>query len=166
MAMILLRSCIFTLLVPGSVTIGIPHLLLSSGSGHGSAAPGASRALGAVPIIAGAACYLWCAWAFTFVGRGTPGPWDAPRRFVARGVYRIVRNPMYAGIVLVLLGEAIVFASWGLLLYALLLWGAFSLTVVGYEEPALREQFGDDYEAYSRAVPRWIPCRQRAQRRG
>jgi protein-S-isoprenylcysteine O-methyltransferase Ste14 len=81
-------------------------------------------------------------------------------------VYRIVRNPMYAGIVLVLLGEAIVFASWGLLLYALLLWGAFSLTVVGYEEPALREQFGDDYEAYSRAVPRWIPCRQRAQRRG
>jgi len=45
-------------------------------------------------IAAGAGLYLWCLWVFATVGRATPGPWDAPRRVVAVGPYRWVRNPI------------------------------------------------------------------------
>ena len=122
--------------------------------------------LGVVPIAIGLACYLWCAWDFATAGQGTPGPWDAPRRFVARGLYRIVRNPMYIGVVLILLGESIVFKSLSLLIYAALVWVAFFLTVVGYEEPTLTKRFGATYEEYCRTVPRWLPRRRRFPGKG
>jgi protein-S-isoprenylcysteine O-methyltransferase Ste14 len=64
-----------------------------------------------VLIAAGAALYGACLWVFASVGRGTPGPWDAPRQFVAVGPYRWVRNPIYVAALLVMLGEAWLFLS-------------------------------------------------------
>ena len=84
-------------------------------------------------IAPGAALYLWCAWAFVTAGQGTPAPVDPPKRLVATGLYRMVRNPMYVGIVLILLGESIVFASLTLLGYAVLVWLCCHLFVVLYE---------------------------------
>src|SRR5262249_55474597 len=73
----------------------------------------------AVPVIAaGAALYLWCVWNFAAVGNGTPGLWDAPRRVVAAGPYRWVRNPIYLAALLVVLGEAWLVMSLRLLVYA------------------------------------------------
>ena len=155
--MTIIRTAIFTLLMPGTVTVAGPYLLLSTGGG--SSPTEISILPGVIPIAIGLACYLWCAWDFATAGQGTPGPWDAPRRFVARGLYRIVRNPMYIGVVLILLGESMVFKSFSLLIYAALVWVAVFLMVVGYEEPTLKKRFGATYEEYCRTVPRWLPRR-------
>ncbi len=108
-------------------------------------------------ILAGASVYLACQWAFATVGRGTPGPWDAPRRFVAAGPYRWVRNPIYIGALLVLFGEAWLCLSVSLLLYAVGVALGCHLFVVLYEEPTLRRRFGAEYEQYRSKVGRWIP---------
>ena len=112
----------------------------------------------AVVVIAlGAALYFWCLSLFATVGRGTPGPWDAPRRVVVVGPYRWVRNPIYVAALLVVVGEAWLFLSLPLLLYAGALAVGVHLFVVGYEEPTLRRRFGDEYAAYQQRVRRWVP---------
>jgi protein-S-isoprenylcysteine O-methyltransferase Ste14 len=116
----------------------------------------------AVPVIvAGAALYVWCVWNFAAVGDGTPGLWDAPRRVVATGPYRWVRNPIYIGALLVVLGESWLFMSPPLLVYAAAMAVFCHLFVTGYEERKLARQFGDSYLGYRRTVPRWIPRRPR-----
>jgi protein-S-isoprenylcysteine O-methyltransferase Ste14 len=155
--MILVRTLIFTLLVPGTVTVGVPYLLLSSGSGSSAGEVGALRLIGLIPIAIGIAIYLWCAWDFAFAGQGTPAPYDAPRLLVTRGLYRRVRNPMYVGVSLILAGEAVLFGSWVLLVYAALVLSLVHLRVVYFEEPTLRRMFGAAYEAYCKVVPRWVP---------
>jgi len=153
---IILRAAIFTILATGSVTVLIPYWLLESGSQPDWESDGL-RFAGLVPIAIGAVGYLWCVWDFAAVGRGTPFPLDAPRVFVARGPYRYVRNPMYLAVVSVVLGEAMVFESARLVVYALLVWVISHLFVILYEEPTLRGRFGPEYEEYCRRVPRWIP---------
>jgi protein-S-isoprenylcysteine O-methyltransferase Ste14 len=156
----LVKTLIFTVLVPGTVTVVVPYRLLASG-----ARPQSTLGLvGILPIALGAALYLWCAWDFASAGRGTPAPVDPPKVLVSRGPYRVVRNPMYVGVLLILLGEGIVFASQTILGYALLAWLFFHLFVVFYEEPTLRRKFGAFYEEYCRTVPRWIPRPRRASR--
>ncbi len=151
--MSVLKTLAFTILVPGTVTVVIPRHLL--GVGAQPVVP--FGLIGVLPIAMGAASYLWCAWDFASVGRGTPAPIDPPKVLVARGLYRVVRNPMYVSVLLILLGESVLFASTSLLAYALLAWLAFHLFVVVYEEPTLRQKFGTSYENYCRMVPRWVP---------
>jgi protein-S-isoprenylcysteine O-methyltransferase Ste14 len=155
--MVLLRTLIFTVFVPGTVTVLVPYLLLSANGYPVRLELGSLWTLGLVPILLGVAIYLWCAWDFTSSGRGTPAPIDPPRELVVRGLYRFVRNPMYVGVLLVLVGEAVLFRSASLLIYAVLLMVAFHLFVVLYEEPTLGQRFGESYERYRNAVPRWIP---------
>jgi protein-S-isoprenylcysteine O-methyltransferase Ste14 len=118
---------------------------------------GAFRFLGLVPMIAGALIYAWCALDFGRYGRGTPSPTDPPSELVVRGLYRFTRNPMYIGVSLILIGEAIVFESINLFIYSALVLIAFHLRVIYYEEPVLRKMFGQSFEKYCRTVPRWIP---------
>ncbi len=153
----LAKTLLFTVLVPGTVTIYVPRRILLSRS-QGDALPiGPLRYVGAALLAAGAGVYVWCAWDFATAGRGTPAPIDPPRSLVVRGLYRYVRNPMYIGILLLLAGEAMVFQSRSLLGYAGLVFLFFFLFVIAYEEPALRRKFGQDYERYCDSVPRWIP---------
>ena len=155
--MTLIKTLIFTILVPGTVTVMVPRWLLSSYGGAEHFHIGVFRYVGVVPILLGASIYSWCAWDFTFAGKGTPAPIDPPRELVVRGLYRYVRNPMYVGVGSVLIGEALLFQSLALLVYvagALLLCHLF---VVLYEEPALTRKFGDSYRRYRESVPRWIP---------
>lgn len=153
----LLKTIIFTIIAPGTVTILIPSWLLSSRSAPPPANIGSLRLLGVLPILLGASIYLWCAWDFTFAGRGTPAPIDPPKTLVVRGLYRYVRNPMYVGVLAIILGEALLFASQRLFGYAAIVFVCFYLFVVLYEEPTLRRKFGESYEKYCRTVPRWLP---------
>ena len=90
-------------------------------------------------------------------GLGTPAP-IAPTRFlVTTALHRRVRNPMYIGVALVILGEAALFRSLHLVLYAAVMLGTAHLFVIFYEEPTLRRQFGKSYDEYFGSVPRWIP---------
>lgn len=155
--MIAVKTFIFTLLVPGTVTVVIPYRLLQSGSGVFPGSLGYFRLVGILLILVGIAIYVWCAWDFTLTGKGTPAPIDPPKKLVVRGLYRLVRNPMYLGVFHILLGESLYFESSRLLMYALLVLCCFHLFVTLYEEPALRRQFGDSYTRYCAAVPRWIP---------
>jgi protein-S-isoprenylcysteine O-methyltransferase Ste14 len=149
----IIRTLIFTVFVTGTVTVYVPYRLLPGGNLD----VGAARYAG-IPLIAlGAMVYLWCAWSFAVEGLGTPAPIDPPKRLVARGPYRHVRNPMYIGVLNVLLGEALLFHSLRVLEFALFAFIASHLFVVLYEERALRRKFGAEYEDYCRVVPRWIP---------
>jgi protein-S-isoprenylcysteine O-methyltransferase Ste14 len=155
--MIAFKTLLFTIVAPGSVTILIPGLLLGWGSAPGVVDIGALRWLGLVPLLLGAGFYLRCAWDFVVAGRGTPAPIDAPKHLVVRGLYRLVRNPMYVGVLLCVGGEVILFGSAQLLLYAALLFLCFHSFILVYEEPTLRRLFGASYEQYCAAVPRWVP---------
>ena len=156
--MVALKTLIFTIIVPGTVAILIPYLLLSSNAQHWFPVEfGVVRFVGPVPMLAGILIYLWCAWDFTFTGRGTPAPIDPPKELVVKGLYRHVRNPMYVGVLLILLGEALLFESLIVLLYALLLLSTAHLFVVFYEEPTLVRMFGASYARYRQSVRRWLP---------
>ncbi len=131
---------------------------------HGSTATPTPAAWEAAPVIAaGTALYGWCVWNVAAVGRGMPGPWDAPSRVVAAGPYRWVRNPTYLAALLIVLGQAWLFMSLRLLAYAGAMAVFFHLFVTGYEEPTLRRRFGSTYLEYRRMVSRWIPRRRAAR---
>ncbi len=92
-------------------------------------------------------------------GQGTLAPWDPTRRLVVRGPYRYVRNPMISGVIVLLLGEAALCASPALFVWAGLVALVNAVYIPLLEEPGLRRRFGADYDAYCRAVPRWLPRR-------
>jgi protein-S-isoprenylcysteine O-methyltransferase Ste14 len=107
--------------------------------------------------LVGAGMVVWVGYAFVTRGKGTPVPIDPPRRFVADGLFRYVRNPMYVGALLVLLGEALLFRSVWIVLYAAGLWLVLHTFLVVFEEPQLGRRFGSSYRAYVESTPRWIP---------
>jgi protein-S-isoprenylcysteine O-methyltransferase Ste14 len=148
---LIVRNVLFTAMLPGLGGAWVPWWILTR---HGRpATPAAWEAVGV--IAAGTALYVWCVWNFAAVGRGTPGPWDAPSRFVASGPYRWVRNPIYIAALVIVLGEAWLFMSPQLLAYAGIMAVSFHLFVTGYEERTLRRRFGSAYLEYRRIVPRW-----------
>ena len=154
--MIAFKTLIFTILVPGTVAFGIPWLLLKPPSGLVWLFPSVWL-LGFLPLLLGVGLYLWCAYVFTFLGKGTPAPLDAPIFLVKAGPYQWVRNPMYLAVLAMVIGQAILFRSFLLIAYALLVWGVVHLFVVFVEEPSLRHQFGESYETYLCTVARWLP---------
>ncbi len=119
---------------------------------------------GAAVAAGGAIVALWCILTFVVLGRGTPAPFDPPRRLVVRGPYRYVRNPMYLGAGLALVGAAVVYHSLSLLGYFAVLAVLTHGLVVSYEEPALTQSFGADYASYRQRVNRWLPRWPRAPR--
>ncbi len=151
---VLVKAGLFTLIVPVSVTVLIPYWLMLP---YAEFDAGIFRHAGPALMVGGGAVYLHCVWNFAWVGRGTPAPIDPPKEVVAVGFYRFVRNPMYVRVVTLLAGEALLFQSLRLLVYALIAWLSCHLFVVLYEEPHLRKKFGESYGNYCRAVPRWIP---------
>jgi protein-S-isoprenylcysteine O-methyltransferase Ste14 len=151
---LVIKNVIFTLVVPATFSVYLPLRLLGPSAAFSI---DGVRALGLLPICVGATFYFWCLWHFANSGRGTPAPIDPPKTLVTKGLYRKVRNPIYVGVLLILFGEAIVFASRVLAIYAIGVLIAFHLFVVFYEEPTLRAKFDGSYEDYCRNVPRWVP---------
>jgi protein-S-isoprenylcysteine O-methyltransferase Ste14 len=157
MAFVLVRAVTYATLFIGLVLVFLPARVLAW-SGLTTPRPlGVAGAFGMLLAVLGGALALWCILAFAWLGRGTPAPFDPPRRLVVRGPYRFVRNPMYLGAALALVGAAIVYGSAPLAAYAGAFLALMHAFVVGYEEPTLRATFGADYERYCREVRRWQP---------
>jgi protein-S-isoprenylcysteine O-methyltransferase Ste14 len=155
--MLALRSLFYTIIIPGTVTVLIPYLIVS-GRGERVAEPwGLLQVVGLAAALLGAAILLRCIWEFMVTGRGTLAPVDPPTQLVVRGLYRYVRNPMYLGAFTLLLGEAALFESSAVLLYAVAWFAIVNLIVLFYEEPVLRRRFGESYERYTATVHRWVP---------
>jgi protein-S-isoprenylcysteine O-methyltransferase Ste14 len=151
-----LRATLFVLLIPGTVAGWLPWVIADE--------PPIARhawlvAIGVVFIGAGWSVLLWCARDFAVRGRGTLAPVDPPRALVTHGLYEYVRNPMYVGVLTAVLGNAALFGSRFILVYAIVIALAFHTTIMVYEEPKLARSFGSSYNEYRARVPRWIPRR-------
>ena len=149
-----LRSLLFFILAPGMVAGLIPLALLRSGP---QIQTGFLSYLAFPLWLIGAATLIWCFWDFLVKGRGTPAPIDPPKELVISGLYNYVRNPMYVGVLLVIIGHFLWFGYWNLLIYAIVVFVGFNAFVTYYEEPTLKRKFGASYEDYLKRVPRWIP---------
>jgi protein-S-isoprenylcysteine O-methyltransferase Ste14 len=153
---LMMRAALWAAALPGFTVLYVPWRLL----GVSSAVVDVTRPahLAALTLIAAGAFLLTaCIWEFAQRGRGTLSPLDPPRRLVISGLYRFVRNPMYVGGALVLIGANLLAPSTGLLVYSLSWFTAVNAFVRLHEEPALRRAFPDQYQVYFGAVPRWIP---------
>jgi protein-S-isoprenylcysteine O-methyltransferase Ste14 len=150
----LLKTLLFTIFVPSFVAFWVPYQLA-----HPASKPplDAMTIVGCLLTALGAAAYLSTAWNFAYHGRGTPAITDPPRTLIARGLHRHVRNPMYVSVLLMVLGQALLFRARPVLIYAACLWFFFHLFVLFYEEPTLHKKFGAAYDDYCRSVRRWIP---------
>lgn len=149
-----LGSTLFLALAPGTVAVLVPWWL--TGWRAGDWWPPV-RLLGVVPSTAGAVVLLSAFTRFVREGLGTPAPVAPTEHLVVGGLYRYVRNPMYVAVVAVIGGQALLLARPVLLLYGVcagLLMAAFAKW---YEEPALGDRFGAEYERYRNAVPGWWP---------
>jgi protein-S-isoprenylcysteine O-methyltransferase Ste14 len=113
--------------------------------------------VGGLLLLAGVAVAAQAFVRFVVEGLGTPMPIAAPQRLVVGGLYRYVRNPMYVALLVAIAGEALLLGRLSLLLYAAVVAVITNVFVRFYEEPALRRQFGEQYEAYRQAVPGWWP---------
>ena len=153
------RGAIFTILVPGVVGGWLPFAIA------GTHPAGGLWRTGWLLVGLGAAIYLACLTRFLAAG-GTPSIYFArPLRFligeepgslVTRGLYQRTRNPMYVGVLTTIAGQAIVFASARVAIYALVVSGLLNVVLLLLEEPHLRRQRGATYEKYCRRVPRWL----------
>jgi len=155
------RSLIFTIFVPGTVAGLVPFWLAKSKIDAAmwgkSPVSQLSDILGYALVAIGGLIYLWCVYDFTFAGRGTPAIFDPPKKLVVRGLYKYVRNPMYVGVIALILGQVFLYGSPFVLLYAIGFAIVFMLFVKFYEEPHLSKKFGQNYLNYKARVNRWIP---------
>jgi len=156
-------TILFVILVPGTVIVLVPRLL----SGWAIHPPllgwAPTRWIGLALLLLALPVFLDFLVGFVREGRGTPAPVAPPEHLVVGGAFRYVRNPGYAAVVSLVVGQGLFLGSSAVLAYAACLALGFHLFVVLYEEPTLRRQFGDEYAAYCRRVPRWLP---RARRCG
>ena len=154
---VLARTVTYAALFIGLLLIYLPARLLSWSGVVRPDAIGVQQVIGMVVGTLGAAIALWCIFTFAFIGRGTPAPFDPPRRLVIRGPYRHVRNPMYIGAGLALAGAALFYSSIPILVYTAVFLLVLHIFVVWYEEPTLRRTFEQEYEEYCHRVRRWLP---------
>lgn len=158
------KSILFSLLIPGTVAGLLPlfiHTLFPV-----ILLPAFLRWPGFFLLPAGLLFYLAAALSFLKDGRGTPAIWfsrklafligSEPGALVESGLYRFSRNPMYLGISLLLLGESLCLQNLSVLVYGLVVFAFFNLTVTQSEEPHLQKKFGEKYTDYCQKVPRWF----------
>ncbi len=155
--MSILGSALFFVVAPGVVAGLVPWWIMRWEFQPAFLGFEVIRVIGLVLIIAGIPGLVDSFARFALQGLGTPAPIAPPQRLVVTGLYRYVRNPMYVAVVSVTVGQALLFGDGRLLWYGALVWLAFHLFVVVYEEPILQQKFGMEYESFRTNVPRWVP---------
>lgn len=152
-----LGSLVFLVLAPGTVAGLVPWWISRWRMHSALLGTNASRALGVV-LLAGSLVVLLDSFAqFALRGLGTPAPILPTRHLVVSGLYRHVRNPMYVAVVCLIAGQGLVLGDLRVIGYGALVWLAFHLFVLAYEEPTLRRTHGEEYAVFCANVPRWIP---------
>jgi protein-S-isoprenylcysteine O-methyltransferase Ste14 len=152
-------------LLPGTVIVVVPTLIVIAGGGPnigwglGGVLAVLVAMVGLTLIAAGLALWVWTLGLFARIGKGTLASWDPTRRLVVHGPYRRVRNPMITGVLTILVGQAALWGSPGLLVWCAVFFAIYRIYCVRYEEPGLERRFGEEYRAYQHSVPRWIPRR-------
>jgi protein-S-isoprenylcysteine O-methyltransferase Ste14 len=146
---------VFAVGQPGVMAGLVPYWL--TGGWHRSGDSLAVQVAGAVLLAAGIGALAHTVIRFAVEGLGTPFPAAPTETLVVGGLYRYVRNPMYLAVIAIILGQAAIFGSATLVVYAAILWVTVAGFVHFYEEPTLSTRYGEQYEAYRRAVSGWWP---------
>jgi protein-S-isoprenylcysteine O-methyltransferase Ste14 len=154
---VLIRAVTYAALFIGFVLVYLPARFLSWSGIVAPATTGTPQVAGMIMVTIGTVIALWCVFTFVFIGKGTPAPFDPPKKLVIRGPYRFVRNPMYLGAGMTLAGVALFYKSLPIFIYTGTFFLITHLFVMLYEEPTLRRTFGDEYEVYFGRVSRWLP---------
>jgi protein-S-isoprenylcysteine O-methyltransferase Ste14 len=160
---VLIRAVVYAIIFIGFILVYLPSRF-ARWSGIVEPTTGMPQVAGMILVALGTLLALWCVFTFVFIGKGTPAPFDPPRKLVIRGPYRFVRNPMYIGAGMTLAGAALFYESLSILFYTALFFLIVHLFVVFYEEPTLQRTFGDDYQAYRRRVGRWVPGKRSSEK--
>jgi len=153
----ILGSVIFLVVAPGTLAVYLPWTICRWRFASPLLRFFPFRIIGGLMITAGLPILLDSFARFAIQGMGTPAPIAAPRHLVVTGLYRHVRNPMYVAVSLLIFGQGLLFGSVSVLELGVVVWLGFFAFVVFYEEPVLRQKFGQEYEEFCARVPRWIP---------
>lgn len=153
---LLLKNLVFTVIVPGFVVGWVPLHWFEKNPVWPAVWRWPQYDAGVLALF-GAAGFFTSQWLFATRGQGTPLSLDPPKKFVRRGPYKWVRNPMYLAILALVGAEALFLQSGHIAVYLVCLACVFHLFVLAHEEKALRRTFGAMYEDYKRDVPRWLP---------
>jgi protein-S-isoprenylcysteine O-methyltransferase Ste14 len=148
-------SLLFAVGQPGVVAGLVPYWI--TGGWVSADPPVALRVVGLVLLAAGLGVLANTIIRFAVEGLGTPFPAAPTERLVVGGLYRYVRNPMYLAVIATILGQAAILGRAELVVYAVLVGVIVATFVRFYEEPALADRYGTDYDAYRRAVRGWVP---------
>jgi protein-S-isoprenylcysteine O-methyltransferase Ste14 len=151
-----LRNLFFTILQPGMVAGLVPYLLAREKWVTAFDVITLRTTGGIFLFLAGFLIMIYCIVRFATEGKGTLSPADPTRKLVVSGLYKFSRNPMYIGVMLMLIGEAVTTGSQTLWIYALIIFICFHAFILLHEEPRLKKVFGESYEAYRKEVRRWI----------
>lgn len=114
-------------------------------------------AAGVLIGLAGLALMLFSIVLMIRIAKSTVMPWDPSQNLVITGPYRHLRNPMILGVILLLIGEALILCAYGIAILALAFFILNTVYFVYFEEPKLEQQFGQEYRQYKANVPRWLP---------
>lgn len=154
---LLLRNLLFTILQPGIVAGVVPFYLGRSVWKNISLQPLIwSHYLGLLIFVIGLIILIACIIQLAVEGKGTLSPADPTKNLVIKGLYKYSRNPMYMGVVLMLIGESLVVQVLQLWIYSGFVLLGFHLFILFHEEPRLTRDFGDNYLKYRKTVRRWI----------
>jgi protein-S-isoprenylcysteine O-methyltransferase Ste14 len=151
-----LSSFLISLTLPITMTVIVPSIILYFFD-ENNFSFGLYAWLGMLILITGLSLVTITIGLFKRIGKGTLNPLDPPKKLVIAGPYRYVRNPMITGVLLVQLGESIMFTSFELLIWFFGFWMANQIYFIWKEEPQLLKRFGPDYQEYRENVPKWIP---------
>jgi protein-S-isoprenylcysteine O-methyltransferase Ste14 len=157
------KALVRTIIVlPGTVLVFIPAAILWIAE-HLKFSSRLSRPghflfwLGILAAGIGLCLSIWTVALFMRFGKGTPAPWEPPKKLVIRGPYCYVRNPMIIGVLFMLLAEAILFQSWPIAVWMIVFFIGNAIYFPLIEEKSLEKRFGDSYREYKANVRRWIP---------
>lgn len=154
-----IRNVAMIVLFPGTVAAYIPYRLLEPFTIPPLTSWSVHHYSALLLLSIGVIILLTSILSFARVGRGTLAPFDETKRLVVVGLYRYVRNPMYVGVIAILLAQSLFFWSSQLLSYTAFCFVVANVLVIGYEENRLRHKYGDEYRQYCDRVGRWIPGR-------
>lgn len=147
-----IRALIAFMVLPGIAAFIAPLIIAKIDPWRGNL-----QAPGIFTMCLGAVSLIWCVRDFYVSGKGTLAPWGPPKKMVVVGLYRFMRNPMYVGVILLVLGWSLYVLSPILILYDVVLIIGFHIRIIRNKEPYLKQQFGEQWEMYKQEVPRWLP---------
>jgi protein-S-isoprenylcysteine O-methyltransferase Ste14 len=153
----ILGSAVFLVIAPGTLAVYVPWVLDRWRMAPPLLGFTPFRWLGVFLIALGLPVLLDSFARFAWQGFGTPAPVAPPKHLIVTGLYRYVRNPMYVAVTSLILGQGLLFGNISVLEYGLVVWLGFHIFVLAYEEPTLRNKFGDEYKEFCANVRRWVP---------